>query len=169
MRIESVRALKAELTSGLEDNAVAESFAVLRDMAANVVGAVGSPRRMVSKGPALPNGVVLGVSPGEGDKGGRKLAVRFQEQSEEAARFGHYIVGKARGEVDIQFVGQVFAGRPAKGGSGEYQNSQRPLRNGYSIGHYLVTAGTLGCFVKNKSGTVGVLSNNHVLGNINRA
>ena len=53
-----------------------------------------------------------------------------------------------------------------------------PLQPGYSIGHYKVTSGTLGCLVREKSG-VGVskspfsdillLSNNHVLANNNRA
>lgn len=46
--------------------------------------------------------------------------------------------------------------------------AMRPARPGVSIGHYLVTAGTLGCLVR-RDGTVYVLSNNHVLANINQA
>ena len=42
----------------------------------------------------------------------------------------------------------------------------RPAPGGVSIGHYLITAGTLGCLVK-KNNTVFILSNNHVLANSN--
>jgi hypothetical protein len=44
----------------------------------------------------------------------------------------------------------------------------RPARPGISIGHSLVTAGTLGCLVR-RGGDVFVLSNNHVLANSNNA
>lgn len=44
----------------------------------------------------------------------------------------------------------------------------RPLIPGYSIGHYQITAGTLGCFVT-KNGEPLILSNNHVLANSNCA
>ena len=42
----------------------------------------------------------------------------------------------------------------------------RPAPGGVSIGHYLITAGTLGCLVK-KNNKVFILSNNHVLANSN--
>ena len=42
----------------------------------------------------------------------------------------------------------------------------RPAFPGISIGHYAITAGTLGC-VYSKSGTKFILSNNHVLANSN--
>jgi hypothetical protein len=44
----------------------------------------------------------------------------------------------------------------------------RPARPGCSIGHYLITAGTLGCLVK-RGDQVYILSNNHVLANSNVA
>jgi hypothetical protein len=44
----------------------------------------------------------------------------------------------------------------------------RPAPGGVSIGHYLITAGTLGCLVK-KNNIVYILSNNHVLANSNDA
>jgi hypothetical protein len=44
----------------------------------------------------------------------------------------------------------------------------RPAPGGVSIGHYLITAGTLGCLVK-KGGKLYILSNNHVLANSNDA
>lgn len=44
----------------------------------------------------------------------------------------------------------------------------RPARPGCSIGHHLITAGTLGCLVK-RGDQVYILSNNHVLANSNAA
>jgi hypothetical protein len=44
----------------------------------------------------------------------------------------------------------------------------RPAPAGVSIGHYQVTAGTLGCLVY-KNGQPLILSNNHVLANVNQA
>jgi hypothetical protein len=43
---------------------------------------------------------------------------------------------------------------------------QRPALGGDSIGHYAITAGTLGCVVR-KNGQLMILSNNHVLANSN--
>ncbi|MDO9333636.1 MAG: hypothetical protein Q7T57_03835 [Dehalococcoidales bacterium] len=48
------------------------------------------------------------------------------------------------------------------------KTKQRPCPGGVSIGHYQVTAGTLGCWVK-KNGQSMMLSNNHVLANVNQA
>jgi hypothetical protein len=46
----------------------------------------------------------------------------------------------------------------------------RPARGGASIGHFQITAGTLGCLVKDrKTGNTLILSNNHVLANSNEA
>lgn len=42
----------------------------------------------------------------------------------------------------------------------------RPAPGGVSLGHYLITAGTLGCWVK-KNNKLYMLSNNHVLANSN--
>lgn len=44
----------------------------------------------------------------------------------------------------------------------------RPTSCGVSVGHPLITAGTLGCLVE-KNGTTYILSNNHVLANSNSA
>jgi hypothetical protein len=46
---------------------------------------------------------------------------------------------------------------------------ERPAPLGYSIGHFAITAGTIGARVRDASGNVYVLSNNHVLANINDA
>ncbi len=44
----------------------------------------------------------------------------------------------------------------------------RPAPGGVSVGHYNITAGTLGCYVR-KNGIPCILSNNHVLANSNNA
>jgi hypothetical protein len=46
---------------------------------------------------------------------------------------------------------------------------KRPAPGGVSIGHYAITAGTLGCYVTDEDGHKVVLSNNHVLANSNEA
>lgn len=46
---------------------------------------------------------------------------------------------------------------------------QRPTECGVSVGHFLITAGTLGCLVKQSNGDLFILSNNHVLANSNDA
>src|SRR3989338_1937463 len=65
-------------------------------------------------------------------------------------------------ETDVEEVGKIVA----QGNSGRY----RPAPGGVSLGHYPITAGTLGCLVKDKkNGKVFILSNNHVLANSNNA
>jgi hypothetical protein len=46
----------------------------------------------------------------------------------------------------------------------------RPIPGGVSIGHYLITAGTMGCVVRDRATNEKlILSNNHVLANSNQA
>jgi len=48
----------------------------------------------------------------------------------------------------------------------QYMGRNRPAVGGDSIGHFMVTAGTLGCLVRDKTdGSTGILSNNHILAN----
>jgi hypothetical protein len=55
--------------------------------------------------------------------------------------------------------------------SGDIRAFARPTECGVSVGHFNITAGTLGCLVKKTDGTPGVfiLSNNHILANENTA
>lgn len=48
------------------------------------------------------------------------------------------------------------------------KTKHRPCPGGVSVGHYQITAGTLGCWVK-RNGHYFLLSNNHVLANVNQA
>jgi hypothetical protein len=52
---------------------------------------------------------------------------------------------------------------------GDPKTRVRPAPLGYSIGHFAITAGTIGARVRDATGNVYVLSNNHVLANSNDA
>ena len=76
--------------------------------------------------------------------------------------------------VRIITVGEEFDAQP-------YRGKYRPAPGGSSVGHYKITAGTLGCLARARKRTgscykrgdrrrrVLILSNNHVLANTNRA
>ena len=63
--------------------------------------------------------------------------------------------------TDVVEIGKVFALQ-------DPTEKMRPARPGISIGHFQITAGTLGCLVQ-RNGQVYILSNNHVLANSNAA
>jgi hypothetical protein len=71
------------------------------------------------------------------------------------------LVPKTLGGVptDVVETGKIFALQ-------DPTQKMRPARPGISIGHYQITAGTLGCLVE-RNGQVFILSNNHVLANSN--
>jgi hypothetical protein len=64
-------------------------------------------------------------------------------------------------QTDVIETGRIFALQ-------DPTQKMRPARPGISIGHYQITAGTLGCLVQ-RDGQVYILSNNHVLANSNAA
>lgn len=65
--------------------------------------------------------------------------------------------------TDVVASGPIFAFQDPKG-------KFRPAPGGVSIGHQLITAGTLGCLVKKAGQNYNyILSNNHVLANSNEA
>jgi hypothetical protein len=121
-----------------------------------------SARRL--DGPAYPRTIALGITKGNG-RDDFQLAVRVQHpqlvDSPEIARLREL----AHGEADVRYVGIV---RPMQ--APWHQSRCRPLRIGCSVGHFNVTAGTLGAFVTdaNQGGTY-LLSNNHVLADENRS
>jgi hypothetical protein len=97
------------------------------------------------------------------------LAVRLQHRSLVGSDLVDTIRTEARGEVEVRYIGRVTAGarRAARAADQWYRRRQRPLLIGSSCGYLrndLVMAGTLGCFVRRRSGDVPmILSNNHVL------
>jgi hypothetical protein len=65
----------------------------------------------------------------------------------------------------LEFITDV---QEARFNSLEYTMRERPARSGISIGHFDITAGTLGGLVRDReTGSVVILSNNHVLANSN--
>ena len=69
----------------------------------------------------------------------------------------------ARGEARVIFTG------PARRRGAVNPGRCRPVRIGSSVAHHRVTAGTLGCFCRSRTGGgIGLLSNNHVLADTNK-
>ncbi len=64
-------------------------------------------------------------------------------------------------KTDVIETGEIVAFQDPR-------QKMRPARPGISIGHYQITAGTLGCLAR-KNGETLILSNNHVLANSNNA
>ncbi len=94
-----------------------------------------------------------------------RLAVRIQTRALENSPALEAIRKQAKGELEVRYIGRVV-----KSAVPWNQSRQRPLLIGTSIGHFRITAGTLGCFAKTRSsGEARILSNNHVLANENAA
>jgi hypothetical protein len=106
--------------------------------------------------------IALGVSEGMAPDDSR-LAVLVQDERTLKSRLVGKIVDLARNEADVFFIGRQRAAWT--------QVRNNPLRLGCSTSPAAVPySGTMGCFCADAlTGSVGLLSNNHVLANINRA
>ena len=152
MNLDSVRELKLALTARVLPQI--ESTITTR-------AAFGRAAAPIARAAEPPPSFALGVA--LHGKHGYRLAVRVQKRAFQDSREIELITKQAKGEVDVRYVGRV-----SKRATPWYQQRQRPLLIGCSIGHVKVTAGTLGCFVKPRTGAgIFVLSNNHVLANEN--
>ncbi len=156
MKLDSVRELKQSLPGQL--NAMLAGRQSVTRSSNVAVASAASLRR------AAPS-YFLGVT--AKGKQGYKLAVRLQDRALEKSELVERISATAKGEVDVRYVGRIRARATPW-----YRMKQRPLLIGSSvgfIGNGFIVAGTLGCFVKPKSGnTLYILSNNHVLADENR-
>lgn len=107
---------------------------------------------------AAPTGVAVGLAPrpdGQFLVALRATSVRVLEHP---ALSG--LLERAGVNVDVRVVGNVVAlAGPRRAQAGP----------GASVGHPSITAGTLGCFVLDADDRVGILSNNHVLADTDRA
>lgn len=112
-------------------------------------------------GPSLPP-VAVGIAPSPSLDGGYRIAVRLREESAAAFARADAIRAMAAGEVDIRFTGPIRV-QPATVAA-----ASKRLRIGASVGHHRITAGTLGCFATASDGSVGFISNNHVIADTNR-
>jgi hypothetical protein len=154
MLLDSARGLKQALTHTVLDPLTAAG------PAAKGFALPAEPVAAVS--PVQPS-IALGISPhGSADF---RIAVRCQRRELMTGKEVEQIRKKAKGEVDVRYVGLIARQAATPWG----QRRQRPLRIGTSIGHAEVTAGTLGGFVKKQgSDALLILSNNHVLANENK-
>lgn len=119
--------------------------------------------RAVDKVDPVQRSIALGVARKGPDN--FRLAVRIQTRALEKSPLVEAFVKRAKGEADVVYIGRIV-----KRQAPWTQQRQRPLEIGTSIGHFKITAGTLGCFVRKRSGgAVRILSNNHVLANENAA
>jgi len=154
MQLDSARELKAALQESLIVP-MATSF---------IVKSAGLRAQPTTELAATPPTMALGVS--RRGKHNFVLAVRVQKRGLENSSQVETIKKKAKWEVDVRYIGQVTK----RAALAWYQKTTRPLRIGASIGHFKITAGTLGEFVRSRDGgPVLILSNNHVLANENRA
>jgi hypothetical protein len=176
MRLESARGLKQELLEEViapftaRTNLVRDAGirALVRAMAAEgheadaARFAIGAQR--LGAVPQIQRTMALGVA----TRGRQyRLAVRLQRAALSESPLMEQVVKKARGEVDVRLVGRIDKRQRAIEVPW-YQQNQRPLLIGSSIGHQAVTAGTLGAFVM-RGRQRCVLSNNHVLADEGRA
>lgn len=154
MRLDSARGLKNDLISSIVEP-MATSLAV------RSAGLRAGPVAALA---ATPPSLALGVA--RKAKGEYVVAVRVQKRALETSPQIEEIRKKAKGEVDVQFIGAINK----RAALPWYQKKTRPLKIGASIGHFKITAGTLGGFVRDrKTGEMLMLSNNHVFANENRA
>ncbi len=118
--------------------------------------------KMTKAEPLVALGIAAGATPGD-----VRLAVRLQRHSlERSGQFLDDIRRRARDEVEVRYIGRVSKHAVPPW----YRRRVRPLRPGASIGHYKITAGTIGALaIEKRSDQVVVLSNNHVLANENNA
>lgn len=156
MRLDSVRELKRSLPVQLN-----KMFAVRAAAGETSSLAVASAASLRRESPSY----FLGIA-ARGKKAYR-LAVRLQDHALERSELMDRITAKAKGEVDVRYVGRIRArAKPW------YRSKQRPILIGSSAGFLasgFIMAGTLGCFVHSGSSTaLYILSNNHVLADENR-
>ena len=155
MELDSVRGLKATLRQSVI-SPLATSLALKSS---------GLPAGPTAGLPAAPPTIALGVSHAPGGKNQFVLAVRIQKRGLENSPQIESIKKQAKGEINVQYIGI-----PTKRAAIPWtQKKTTPLKIGSSIGHYKITAGTLGGFVRSRDdGSVLILSNNHVLANENK-
>ena len=153
MNIDNARQLKASI---LQE--VTTSFSTVAAVQALGIRAQARPR-----GNDALRTMAIGIS-----RKGRqhRLAVRVQRRILEDDPILERIRKQSKREVDVRYVGKIQKLETPT----TLQKRRRPLVIGCSIGHFKITAGTLGCFVKDRAtGDRLILSNNHVLANENDA
>ncbi|QFR02070.1 hypothetical protein F9278_44560 [Streptomyces phaeolivaceus] len=160
------------LTLGQPERAVIVKIDEARELRNQLVSRLLPPATHAWTRPAAhePGGRItrsIGVGMSHRESGGYRLELRLEERDLREHPAVAALLSSARGEVNVEVTGRISA---LGARHNPYRSRHRPLRVGHSVGHGLVGAGTLGCFVRflGQPGTVGVLSNNHVLAATNR-
>jgi hypothetical protein len=154
MRLGSVRELKQRIFQDILPEVVTtEAFRM-------TIGGFGAEPRLSA--PHVAFGATVGRSEGQ-----YALAIRLFDRSSASLHLARRAAVEAAGEFQAMLVPPLWAPRrpPA---AGSFRARVRPLSVGYSVGHRLVTAGTLGAFVVDRDDYICALSNNHVLAASNR-
>lgn len=156
MQLESARALKAEVLERVVQP-LREASPRARSLAYSA-----GPVRVLKETPRL---MAVGIAPSsKGD--GYQLAVRLQRRGLAEGAEVERLRRMAKNEIDVRFVGRVHKRAT---GTPWHLERNRPLRIGGSVGHFNITAGTVGGFVTSRGkNDVLILSNNHVLADENR-
>jgi hypothetical protein len=89
--------------------------------------------------------LAVGLVPRKGNQ--YELPVRCQREELMDGKEVQQIRKKAKNEVDVRFIGRL-----RKRAVSWNQKRVRPLQIGLSGGHFKITAGTLGCFVRQRGG-----------------
>jgi len=112
------------------------------------------------------NGVAIGHKIVAGkDTGELCVTILVKKKVTKSELFGKDLIPQTLDEIptDVKEVGEIFAFKSRT-------DRWRPAPGGVSIGHYAISAGTLGGFVKDRTtGETLILSNNHVMANSNSA
>ena len=175
MKLSSARSLKEELLEEVPAGGGVPRTVVTalrargsaRALAKNLAGThVGSPSEISVGVTKSPRG------------GGYGVGVRVHASGARAKKLAAECRRRARGEADVRIVPRVVAAPPTAAeeranarraaGGAWFQRRRRPLEAGLSVGHVDITAGTLG-FIVEDDDAYYVLSNNHVLANVNQA
>jgi hypothetical protein len=180
MKLESAQSLKAQLLQDIVVEPVegrsARSAGVVAFSMRGARGAgtlLGVGARTVGSVSDHPRTLALGIAPYGKEY---RLAVRLQRTALLGSPLVEHLRRSAKGEIDLRVVGRVdkratarrVAAVAAQSTRPWYQRNTRPLQIGASVAHHAVTAGTIGAFVE-RAGRVGILSNNHVLADEDRA
>jgi len=158
MKLASVRDLKAELKDPPRMPAIFASALAVRAGPRALTARLDSVHTRTAEA----NEVALGVAPGRG-RNDFRLGVRIQVAGARAHKLANDFEKKVGKEADIRIVPRVRKRVP---GPAWFQGLHRPLEAGLSVGHYEVTAGTIGFIVEDDEAYY-VLSNNHVLADVN--
>jgi hypothetical protein len=183
MRLESAQGLKEQLLKEVVEpfSARASRLRSIGSLAVASTAATGGVERHTVFGvgarpldtlPQIQRSIALGIARHHDEYW---LAVRIQRPSLLQSPLMEQITLQANGEIDLRIIGRIDKRATARRASRKdvraaaaaipwYQRNTRPLLIGASVGHVVVTAGTIGAFVTRGEATF-LLSNNHVLAN----